>query len=73
MFAVFGKLREVERDSPGSLSWKSLEAFKIASRTAQAREPLEEEVPQLEDPFEEEDLLAGLHGDDADSELFEDD
>ena len=33
LLAVFGKLREVERDSAGSLFWKSLEAFKIASRT----------------------------------------
>ena len=74
LFAVFGKLREVERDSPGSLSWKSLEAFKIASRTVvQPQELLEEAVAQPEEPLEEEDLLEVLVGDDTASELFEDD
>ena len=74
LVCCFGKLREVERDSPGSLFWKSLEAFKIASRTVvQPQELLEEAVAQPEEPFEEEDLLEVLVGDDTASELFEDD
>ena len=42
LFSVFGKLRQVERESPGSLSWASLAHLKSVDGTVQ-KDFLEEE------------------------------
>ena len=43
MLAVFGKLRQVEREAPGSLCWASLANYKVVNRTSRVQSPVEEQ------------------------------
>ena len=43
LLAVFGKLRQVEREAPGSLSWASLANYKVVNRTSRVQSPVEEQ------------------------------
>ena len=56
LFSIFGKMREVERTSPGSLNWDSLEAFKaVRWQTVQAAaRQVSENVAEEENVLEEE-------------------
>ena len=43
LLAVFGKLRQVEREAPGSLCWASLANYKVVNRTSRVQSPVEEQ------------------------------